>query len=96
VPRRDDRDVELFEGTARGRPTERMDANGARHLLARLTFQAGVGDRIELLGPLDDVASGEWGTVEGISSASGLEVAWDCGVRSVLESTQIRFRVHRD
>jgi hypothetical protein len=73
-----------------------MDANGARHLLARLTFQAGIGDRIELLGPLEEVGIGEWGTVQGISSGNGLEVAWDCGVRSVLESPQIRYRVHRD
>jgi hypothetical protein len=73
-----------------------MDANGARHLVARLNFQAGVGDRIELLGPLDSLGTGEWGTVAGISAGNGLEIAWDCGLRSVLESTQIRFRVHRD
>jgi hypothetical protein len=73
-----------------------MDANGARHLLARLTFQAGVGDRIQLLGPLDGVGSGEWGTVQGISPGNGLEVTWDSGARTVLESPQIRFRVHRD
>jgi hypothetical protein len=73
-----------------------MDAKGARHLVARLTYQAGVGDRIELLGALEDVESGEWGTVAGISTGNGLEVAWDCGVTTVVESTQIRFRVHRD
>ena len=72
-----------------------MDANGARHLLARLRFQAGVGDRIELLSPLDELRVGEWGTVAGVSAESGLKVAWDCGVVSVLESTDISFRVHR-
>jgi hypothetical protein len=75
---------------------ERMDAKGARHLVARLKFQAGVGDRIELLSPLDEVATGEWGTVADISTDSCLQIAWDCGVKSVLESTDVRFRVHRD
>ena len=73
-----------------------MDANGARHLLARITFQAGIGDRIELIGQLEGVRTGEWGTVAGISSGNGLEVAWDCGAKTVLESTHVRFRVHRD
>jgi hypothetical protein len=72
-----------------------MDAKGARHLLARLRFQAGVGDRIELVTPLDDVATGEWGTVSGVSLESGLQISWDCGVVSVVDSTTIRFRVHR-
>jgi hypothetical protein len=73
-----------------------MDAKGARHLVARLRFQAGVGDRIELLAPTDELGSGEWGTVAGISAESGLQVAWDCGVVSIVDSTDVRFRVHRD
>jgi hypothetical protein len=73
-----------------------MDANGARHLLARLKFQAGVGDRIELLGPMDGLQTGEWGTVAGVSPDSALKITWDCGVDSILDSTDVRFRVHRD
>ena len=76
--------------------TKTMDAKGARHLVARLRFKAGVGDRIELLAPLEEVQSGEWGTVSDISTDSGLQIAWDCGVVSVLDSTDVRFRVHRD
>ena len=72
-----------------------MDANGARHLLARLRFQAGIGDRIELLAPLDELETGEWGTVAGISPESGLRITWDCGVVSILDSVDARFRVHR-
>ena len=73
-----------------------MDANGARHLLARLRFQAGVGDRIELLEAHEQLAKGEWGTVAGISPDSGLQISWDCGVVSVLDNTDASFRVHRD
>jgi hypothetical protein len=73
-----------------------MDANGARHLLARLRFQAGVGDRIELLVPHGEVATGEWGTVAGISAESGLKISWDCGAVSIVDSTDVRFRVYRD
>ena len=73
-----------------------MDAKGARHLTARLRYQAGVGDRIELLSPLEQLEVGEWGTVAGISAEAGLQVTWDCGVTTVVDSTDVRFRVHRD
>jgi hypothetical protein len=73
-----------------------MDANGARHLLARLRFQAGVGDRIELITPHGEVGTGEWGTVAGVSVDSGLQISWDCGLVSIVDSTDVRFRVYRD
>jgi hypothetical protein len=76
--------------------TTTMDARGARHLRARLRFQAGVGDRIELVTPLDELPTGEWGTVSDVSPDSGLQISWDCGVVSVVDSTTVRFRVYRD
>ena len=72
-----------------------MDANGAKHLAARIRAGVAIGARIELVAaPSDDsgLCAGDRGVVDQIDERGKVHVSWDRGFASAIdpESTPIQ------
>jgi hypothetical protein len=62
-----------------------MDANGARHLVARLRAGVRVGTRVELAGDADGACAGDKGFVVDIFQSGRVLVALDRGLTLEVE-----------
>jgi hypothetical protein len=64
-----------------------MDANGARHLLARISAGVRVGTRVELVAVADDspLRPGDRGVVVGLEQSGRVLVKWDRGITLGIE-----------
>ena len=71
-----------------------MDTRGARHLLARLTIGAAVGERVEVMAVGDDerrVGTGDKGTLLSIDEGVA-DVLFDSGTTISVDLLSVRLR----
>jgi hypothetical protein len=72
-----------------------MDANGARHLAARIGAGAPVGAVVELLGdppPNAGLSAGDRGVVEQIAPEGTVTIAWDRGFTLAIDPRKTPIR----
>ncbi len=72
-----------------------MDANGARHLAARLGAGAPVGAVVEVLGdppPDEGLRAGDRGVVDAIAPDGRVTVVWDRGFSSEIDPRRTAIR----
>ena len=71
-----------------------MDANGARHLAARIRAGVAVGARIELVSDVGDASglcAGDRGVVDQIDDRGYVFVSWDRGFASEIDPESTPF-----